>query len=88
MSLVGYLAMTISAGTVVSSLFSGTWSPVSERPKVTIVSVFMTAAGSFGLRPGQACGLLVPSGHPLGLGAGGVDAALNNFVACTTSPCT
>jgi fucose permease len=80
-SLVGYLAMTISAGTVVSSLFSSRVVSRFGTAKVTIVSVFMTAAALLGFGLARHAAFLFLLAIPLGLGAGSVDAALNNFVA-------
>ena len=80
-SLVGYVAMTISAGTVVSSLLSNRMVARFGTAKVTTVSVLMTAVGLVGYSlAGQAAWLFLWA-IPLGLGAGSVDAALNNFVA-------
>jgi MFS family permease len=73
--------MTISAGTVVSSLLSNRMVARFGTAKVTTVSVLMTAVGLVGYSlAGQAAWLFLWA-IPLGLGAGSVDAALNNFVA-------
>ncbi|NLM41246.1 MAG: MFS transporter [Firmicutes bacterium] len=80
-SLVGYLAMAVSAGTVVSSLFSSRLVARLGTAKVTIISVFMTAAALLGFAFAKQAAFLFLLAIPLGLGAGSVDAALNNFVA-------
>ena len=77
----GILSTIVSAGTIVSSFFSGKLIEKFGTGRVTAVSVAMTAAGLWGycLSPGffWLCLLAVP----LGVGAGAVDSALNNFVA-------
>jgi len=80
-SLVGYLAMALSAGTVVSSLLSSRLVARLGTAKVTIISVFMTAAALLGFAWARRTAFLFLLALPLGLGAGSVDAALNNFVA-------
>lgn len=80
-SLVGYLAMALSAGTVVSSLLSSRLVARLGTAKVTIISVFMTAAALLGFAWARRTAFLFLLTLPLGLGAGSVDAALNNFVA-------
>jgi len=68
-------------GTFVSSLFSARLINRFGTGRVTAVCTLMTAAGLFGysLSPGFAwmCLLAIP----MGLGAGAIDAGLNNFVA-------
>lgn len=77
----GILTMIVSGGTILSSFFSAKVIARFGTGKVTAVSVAMTAAGLLGycLSPGffWLCLFAVP----LGLGAGAVDSALNNFVA-------
>lgn len=73
--------MIVAGGTVVSSFLSARLISRFGTAKVTAVSVAMTglALVGFGLVPSfwMLCLLAVP----LGLGAGAVDSALNNFVA-------
>lgn len=77
----GIITMIVSGGTILSSFFSAKVISRFGTGKVTAVSVAMTAAGLLGycLSPGffWLCLFAVP----LGLGAGAVDSALNNFVA-------
>ena len=80
-SLVGYLSMAVSAGTVISSLASSKVVSRFGTAKVTIVSVLMTAAALLGFSLAGHAAWLFLLAIPLGLGAGSVDAALNNFVA-------
>ncbi|MCK9526898.1 MAG: MFS transporter [Limnochordia bacterium] len=80
-SLVGYVAMTVSAGTVISSLLSHRMVARFGTAKVTVVSVAMTALALLGYSFVGETGYLFLLAIPLGLGAGSVDAALNNFIA-------
>lgn len=80
-STVGYVAMTITGGTVISSLFSSRLVARFGTGKVTLASVAMTAAALLGYSFVNQVWMLFLLAVPLGLGAGSVDAALNNFVA-------
>ncbi|NLL47502.1 MAG: MFS transporter [Firmicutes bacterium] len=81
LSLVGYVSMTVSTGTVISSLISNRLVARFGTAKVTVVSVALTAVALLGYSfVGHAAFLFVLA-IPLGLGAGSIDAALNNFVA-------
>jgi fucose permease len=80
-SYAGYVSMIISAGTVLSSLISGTMIHRFKTGLVTAVSVLMTAAALVGFSFSHHFILLCLFAIPLGLGAGSVDAALNNYVA-------
>ena len=81
LSSAGLISMIIAAGTVVSSLMSERLTRRFGLGKVTAFSVGLTAVslGGFALSSSywQLCLLAVP----YGLGAGSVDACLNNFVA-------
>ena len=81
LSSAGLISMIIAAGTVVSSLMSERLTRRFGPGKVTAFSVGLTAVslGGFALSSSywQLCLLAVP----YGLGAGSVDACLNNFVA-------
>ena len=81
LSLAGYISMTITAGAVLSSVMADRMVRKFGVGKVTAVSVLMTAAAlaGFSLVPNALC--LFLCAIPLGLGAGTVDVALNNFVA-------
>ena len=81
LSLAGYISMVVAAGTVVSSLASNRLITRFGVGRVTAVSVLMTAAGLLGISLAPAAWMLFLCAIPLGLGAGSVDAALNNFVA-------
>lgn len=81
LSLAGYVAMVTAAGTIVSSLASNRLISRFGVGKVTAVSVLMTAVGLLGVALTPNAWLLFLWAVPLGLGGGGVDAALNNFIA-------
>ncbi|GHV78420.1 MFS transporter [Spirochaetia bacterium] len=77
----GILAMIIAGGTVVSSIFSERLIRRLGTGLITALSVFMTAAALFGFSLSHTFIGLCFCAIPLGLGAGSVDAALNNYVA-------
>ena len=80
-SLAGYISMTITAGTVVSSILSDRMVRRFGVGNVTAVSVLMTAGALLGFSLSPNVLFLFLFAIPLGLGAGSVDVALNNFVA-------
>ena len=77
----GVIFVIISAGTVVSSLMSDRLTRKLGAGKVTALSVAMTAAALFGFSSSSSFWMLCLWAIPYGLGAGSVDAALNNYVA-------
>jgi fucose permease len=77
----GYIAVIATAGTVVSAIFSERIIRRLGTGIVTAVSVLMTAIALIGISFSSAFILLCIWAIPLGLGAGSVDAALNNYVA-------
>lgn len=77
----GLIAMIIAAGTIVSSLASGKMIEWLGTGKVTLISCLMTAAALLGFSAAPSLMWLLLLAIPLGLGAGSVDAALNNYVA-------
>jgi len=77
----GYVSMIIAGGTVISSIFSERIIRRLGTGVVTAFSVFMTAVALLGFSLSGAFALLCFWAVPLGLGAGSVDAALNNYVA-------
>ncbi len=77
----GGISMTISAGTIVSALLSDRMTLHFGAGKVTAVSVALTALALFGFSVAPNYWVLILLAIPYGLGAGGVDAALNNYVA-------
>lgn len=81
MSYAGIVTMIIAGGTIVSSLLSDRITRKFGAGPVTAVSVLMTAVALFGFSVSKSFILLCIWAIPYGLGAGGVDAALNNYVA-------
>jgi fucose permease len=77
----GYISMIIAGGTVISSIFSEKIIRRLGTGIVTALSVLMTAVALLGFSFSTAFVLLCLWAVPLGLGAGSVDAALNNYVA-------
>ena len=77
----GIVTMVISGGTIVSSLLSDRITHKAGTKIVTVVSVFMTALALLGFSYSGSFRMLVVFAMPYGLGAGSIDAALNNFVA-------
>lgn len=81
LSFAGIVTMIISLGTIVSSLLSSRVIRRFGTGLVTAVSVAMTALALFGFSLSPAFPFLCLFAVPYGLGAGAVDAALNNYVA-------
>ncbi len=80
-SYAGIISMIISAGTVVSSLQSDRLTKKLGAGKVTAISVGITATALMGFSVSHSFLELCLWSIPYGLGAGSVDAALNNYVA-------
>lgn len=77
----GLLFMTIAGGTIISSLVSGKVLKRFGTGNVTFVSCLMTAGSLLGFTFAPSLIWLILCAIPLGLGAGSVDAGLNNYVA-------
>ncbi len=80
-SLAGFVSMTVSVGTILSSLFSDRLTKALGAGMVTAISVGLTAAALLGYSTCTEYWMLLLWAIPYGLGAGSVDAALNNYVA-------
>lgn len=80
-SYAGIITFIIACGTVISSLMSDRVTRRFGAGKVTAFSVFLTMAALFGFSFSNHFWMLCILALPYGLGAGSVDAALNNFVA-------
>ena len=80
-SYMGIVSMVISGGTIVSSLFSDKLTKKLGTSVITVVSVLFTAIALFGFSFATKFWVLIVFAVPYGLGAGAVDAALNNYVA-------
>ena len=77
----GLVSMIISGGTIISSFASGAVLKRLGTGKVTFISCLMTAGALLGFSFAPSFIWLIFLAVPLGLGAGSVDSALNNYVA-------
>ena len=77
----GIVFMIISVGTIISSLQSDRLTRRLGTGKVTAFSVALTAMALFGFSASHTFWQLCLWAIPYGLGAGSVDASLNNYVA-------
>ncbi len=77
----GIPTMIVTGGTIISSFFSEKLIRKFGTGKVTTFSVLLTAMGLLGIYFSPNFLWICLLGIPLGLGAGAVDSALNNFVA-------
>ena len=80
-SLAGYISATVSACTIISSLISSKVINKFGTGVVSAVSTLMTAAALLGFAFMKNVVFFFLLAVPLGLGAGSIDTALNNFVA-------
>ena len=80
-SYAGVISMVIAVGTVISSLMSDRITRVMNSGKITALSVAMTAVALLGFSFSRSFWMLCLWAIPYGLGAGSVDATLNNYVA-------
>lgn len=77
----GFVSMIISGGTIVSSLLSEAMTKKIGTKYVTVISVALTAAALLGFSFSDRFWMLCAFAVPYGLGAGAIDASLNNYVA-------
>ena len=80
-SYAGAISMIISCGTIFSSLQSDRLTKRFGPGKITAASVALTAVALFGFSISHSYWMLCLWAIPYGLGAGSVDASLNNYVA-------
>ena len=80
-SYMGIISMVISGGTIVTSLLSDKLTKKFGTRIVTTASVFLTAIALLGFSFSSQFWMLLVFAIPYGLGAGAIDAALNNYVA-------
>ncbi|MBQ5322335.1 MAG: MFS transporter [Oscillospiraceae bacterium] len=80
-SYAGIISMIICFGTIASSLMSERMTKRFGTGKVTAMSVALTAAALFGFSASNSFIMLCIIAVPYGLGAGGVDASINNYAA-------
>ena len=81
LSMEGIISMLISFGTVISSLFSEKIIYKFGTGMISAVSTLLTAVALFGFSVSGNFYMLCFLAIPYGLGAGAIDAALNNYVA-------
>ncbi len=81
LSYAGIVTFVIAMGTVVSALVSDRLTLKLGAGKVTALSVSLTALALLGFSVSNQYWMLLLFAIPYGLGAGSVDAALNNYVA-------
>ena len=81
LSYAGIVTFTIAMGTVVSALMSDRLTLKLGAGRVTALSVGLTAFALLGFSFSTEYWMLLVFAIPYGLGAGSVDAALNNYVA-------
>src|SRR6056297_1142615 len=77
----GLIAIPISGSTILSSLISGYTIRKMGTGKVVYISCLLTGGALLGFSLAPSYVWLLFLGIPLGLGAGSVDATLNNYVA-------
>lgn len=80
-SYMGIISMIISAGTISSSLMSERLTAKLGTRTVTTASVLLTALALFGFSCAKSFPMICLIAIPYGLGAGAIDASLNNYVA-------
>ena len=80
-SSMGIISMVVSVGTIISSLLSDKITKKYGTQNVTTASVFLTAFALLGFSYTNTFWALLVLSIPYGLGAGAIDAALNNYVA-------
>ena len=77
----GIITMVIAGCTIISSLFSNFLTRKVGTRIITVVSVFLTAAALLAFSFATKFWMLILFAIPYGLGAGAIDASLNNYVA-------
>ena len=82
----GIITMIIAGSTILSSLASNFLNKKLGTGRVMVISVAITAAALFGFSLSSHFWQLCLIAVPYGLGAGSVDAALNNYVALHYKP--
>ena len=80
-SYAGIISAIISVGTITSSLFCNRLTYKLGTGKLTALCVALTALALFGFSLSRSFWMLCLCAIPYGLGAGSVDASLNNYVA-------
>lgn len=85
LSAIGIISIIITFGTIVSSIQSDRLNKLLGTGRLTAISVLLTAIALFGFSISTNFIQLCLWAIPYGLGAGSVDASLNNYVALNYS---
>ena len=80
-SYVGYISMTITGVTIISALFSAQLTNLLTEKWVINISIALTVIGLILYSIAKQYWHFFPYAIPYGLGAGSIDASVNNFVA-------
>lgn len=80
-SFMGVICVVVSLSTIVSSLLSNSLTKKFGTKWITTISVFVSAIALLGFSYCKNIWSILIFAIPYGLGAGGIDAALNNYVA-------
>ncbi|MEO5284033.1 MFS transporter [Limosilactobacillus allomucosae] len=80
-SYAGYVSMTIAFMTIISALLSPKLIQRFHTKWIVICSILLTIVGLFGFSLCTEYWMLLIFAIPYGLGAGAIDAAMNNYVA-------
>ena len=81
LSAAGILSIIVSIGTIIASLFTPSLIRFLGTGKLVAYSIALTAIASVGYSISDSFALLCLCAIPMGIGAGAVDVALNNFAA-------
>ncbi|MDD6666982.1 MAG: MFS transporter [Lachnospiraceae bacterium] len=84
-SYAGYISMTISFMTIISALVSPRIMRKLHTKWIVIISIFLTILGLLGFSACNAYWMFFLFAVPYGLGAGAIDASINNYVASNFS---
>ena len=80
-SAVGILSVIVSVGTIISSLLTPKFLRILGTGKLVAYSIALTAIASIGYGFADSFNILCLWAIPMGIGAGAVDVAMNNFAA-------
>jgi MFS family permease len=80
-SAAGVLSIIASIGTIISSLLTPKFLRILGTGKLVAYSIALTAIASIGFGFANTFGILCLCAIPMGIGAGAVDVAMNNFAA-------
>ncbi len=81
LSAAGLLSIIVSVGTIVSSLWMPALLRLMGTGKLVFLSIAFTAAASFGYGISNSFAMMCLFAIPMGIGAGAIDVAMNNFAA-------